>query len=114
MTRVKRGKTKNKKRKRILKKTKGYRHRRNSHKHAAKEALTQAGRHAYRDRKKKKRRRRRRWQVIINAALSEKDMSYSQFMHALKEAGVELNRKVLAQLAQNKPAAFDQILETVT
>lgn len=114
MPRVKRGKTKNKKRKRILKKTKGYRHRRNSHKRAAKEALTHAGRNAYRDRKRKKRERRRQWQVIINAALSDTDLSYSRFIHQLKEHDIELDRKVLAQLAQNKPAAFEGIIETVS
>jgi len=113
MSRVKRGTTKNKKRKRILKETKGYRHRRNSHKRAAKEALTHAGRNAYRDRKKKKRRRRRHWQVIINAALTETDLSYSQFMHQLKEAEIGLDRKVLAQLAQEKPRAFAGIVDAL-
>ncbi len=114
MPRVKRGKTKNKKRKRILKKTKGYRHRRNSHKRAAKEALTHAGRNAYRDRKRKKRERRRQWQVIINAALEDTEMSYSRFIHQLKEHDIQLDRKVLAQLAQNKPDAFAGIVETVS
>lgn len=113
MPRVKRGKTKNKKRKRILKKTKGYRHRRNSHKRAAKEALTHAGRNAYRDRKRKKRERRRQWQVIINAALSDTDLSYSKFIHQLKENDVPLDRKVLAQLAQEKPQAFSSLVEKV-
>ena len=114
MPRVKRGTTKNKKRKRILKKTKGYRHRRNSHKRAAKEALTKAGRDAYRDRKRKKREMRRRWQVIINAALSDHELSYSQFIHQLKENGIGLDRKVLSQLAQNKPEAFSAIVEKVS
>lgn len=114
MPRVKRGTTKNKKRKRILKKTKGYRHRRNSHKRAAKEALTHAGRNAYRDRKRKKRKRRRQWQVVINAALEDTDMSYSGFIHQLKEHDIQLNRKVLAQLAQNKPDAFAGIVETIS
>lgn len=114
MTRVKRGKTKNKKRKRILKKTKGYRHRRNSHKRAAKEALTHAGRNAYRDRKRKKRERRRKWQVVINAGLSDTDISYSEFIHQLKEHDIALDRKVLAQLAQNKPEAFSSIVSKVS
>lgn len=113
MTRVKRGKTKNRKRKKVLQKTKGYRHRRNSHKRAAKEALTQAGRHAYRDRKRKKREMRRKWQVIINAALSDTDISYSQFMHKLKAADIALDRKVLAQLARNKPDAFTDLVNSV-
>lgn len=114
MPRVKRGKTKNKKRKRILKKTKGYRHRRNSHKRAAKEALTKAGRDAYRDRKRKKREQRRQWQVVINAGLSDYDMSYSQFIHQLKENDIELDRKVLAHLAQEKPDAFNAVVQEVT
>jgi large subunit ribosomal protein L20 len=114
MPRVKRGKTKNKKRKRILKKTKGYRHRRNSHKRAAKEALTHAGRNAYRDRKRKKRERRRHWQVVINAALTDTNLSYSRFIHQLKENDIELNRKVLAEMAQDKPEAFSSLVENVS
>ena len=113
MPRVKRGTTKNKKRKRILKKTKGYRHRRNSHKRAAKEALTHAGRNAYRDRKRKKGEMRRQWQIIINAALTDHDLSYSRFIHSCKENNVELDRKVLAQLAQEKPDAFAAVVEAV-
>lgn len=113
MPRVKRGKTKNKKRKRILKETKGYRHRRNSHKRAAKEALTHAGRNAYKDRKRKKRERRRNWQVVINAALSDFELSYSRFIHALKENNIDLDRKVLAQLAQEKPDTFNAIVQAV-
>ena len=114
MPRVKRGKTKNAKRKRILKKTKGYRHRQKSHKRAAKEALTHAGRNAYKDRKRKKREMRRQWQIIINAALSDHELSYSKFIHALKEADVELDRKSLAGLAKNQPAAFEAVLEKVS
>jgi len=114
MPRVKRGTTKNKKRKQILKKTKGYRHRRNSHKRAAKEALTKAGRDAYRDRKRKKREMRRQWNVVINAALSDHDLSYSQFIHRLKENSIDLDRKVLSRLAQEKPDTFSAIVEKVS
>lgn len=114
MPRVKRGKNKNQKRKRILKKTKGYRHRQKSHRGAAKEALTHAGRNAYRGRKQKKREMRRQWQVVINAALSDQDLSYSQFTHRLKENGVKLNRKVLAEMAQERPEIFSKIVDSVS
>lgn len=114
MPRVKRGKSKNKKRKRILKKTKGYRHRQSTHKRAAKEALTHAGRNAYRDRKRKKREMRRKWQVIINAALNDHDLSYSRFIHLLKENDVDLNRKTLAHFAKHQPDAFNAVVETVS
>jgi len=114
MTRVKRGKTKNKKRKRILKETKGYRHRQNSHKRAAKEALTHAGRNAYKDRKRKKREMRRKWQVVINAALTDTELSYSQFVHCLKENDITLNRKVLAEIARDKPDSFSQLVAEIS
>lgn len=113
MPRVKRGKNKTKKRKRILKKTKGYRHRQNSHRGAAKEALTHAGRNAYRDRKRKKREMRRQWQVIINAALSDHELSYSRFIHKLKENDIALDRKTLANMAKDRPETFAKIVETV-
>lgn len=114
MARVKRGKIKTQKRKRILKKTKGFRGRQKSHKRAAKEALTHAGRHAYKDRKRKKRNVRRQWQIIISAALREHELSYSKFIHHQKQGEVTLDRKMLAELAQEKPAAFNAIVETVT
>ncbi len=114
MARVKRGSNKTKKRKNVLKKTKGYRGRQKSHKRAAKEAITHAGRNAYRDRKRKKGDFRRQWQIVISAALTEHDLSYSRFIHQLKEAGVELDRKVLAELAQDQPAAFAAVVESVS
>lgn len=113
MPRVKRGKNKNQKRKRILKKTKGYRHRKKSHRAAAKEALIRAGSNAYRDRKRKKREYRRQWQIVINAAAREHDISYSQFMGKLKENNISLNRKVLAEMAQHHPDSFTALVESV-
>lgn len=114
MARVKRGKNKNQKRKNVLKKTKGYRGRQKSHKRSAKEALTHAGRNSYKHRKRKKGDFRRQWQIVINAALNDHDVSYSQFIHQLKEAGVELDRKVLAELAQHQPKAFAAVVESVS
>lgn len=113
MARVKRGKNKNQKRKNVLKKTKGYRGRQKSHKRSAKEALTHAGRNAYKHRKRKKGDFRRQWQIVISAGLSEHDISYSQFIHQLKEADVELDRKVLAEIAQHQPDAFTAVVESV-
>jgi large subunit ribosomal protein L20 len=114
MSRVKRGKIKTQKRKSTLKKTKGYRGRQKSHKRAAKEAITHAGRNAYRDRKRKKREMRRHWQIVINAALGDHDLSYSQFTHLLRENEVDLNRKTLSELAKDKPAAFNAVVEAVS
>jgi large subunit ribosomal protein L20 len=114
MARVKRGKNKTQKRKRVLKKTKGYRGRQKSHRTAAKEALTHAGRNAYKDRKRKKREMRRQWQIVINAALSEHDLSYSRFIHQLKENDVKLNRKTLAGLAQERPAVFSAVVNSLS
>ncbi|MEX2369071.1 MAG: 50S ribosomal protein L20 [Candidatus Paceibacterota bacterium] len=114
MSRVKRGKIKTQKRKALLKKTKGYRGKQKSHKRAAKEAITHAGRNAYRDRKRKKRETRRHWQIIIGAALGEHNLSYSQFTHLLKENEVAIDRKMLAELAQDRPAAFNAVVATVT
>lgn len=114
MPRVKRGKNKTQKRKRILKKTKGYRHRQRTHRQAAKEALTHAGRNAYRDRKRKKREMRRQWQIVISAGLKEHGLSYSKFTHLLKESDVTLNRKVLAEMAQDRPDAFSAVVESVS
>lgn len=113
MARVKRGKTKTQKRKRILKQTKGYRGRQKSHKRAAKEAITHAGRNAYKDRKRKKREMRQQWQIVINAALSEHSISYSKFINLLKDKDVQLDRKTLSKLAQEKPNAFNEVVKTV-
>lgn len=114
MARVKRGKNKTKKRRNLLKKTKGYRGRQKSHKRSAKEALTHAGRNAYRDRKRKKGDMRRQWQIVIGAAAKNHGLSYSRFTHLLKENDVELDRKVLAEMAQNQPEAFAAVVESVS
>lgn len=113
MVRVKRGKTARKRRKKIIKEAKGYRWGRKSKYRAAKEALLHAGLHAYRDRKRKKREFRKLWQTQINAACRQLDFSYSRFIHALKENKIELNRKVLSELAKAYPKIFKKIVEKV-
>jgi large subunit ribosomal protein L20 len=113
MVRVKTGKISHKRREKLLKYTKGFRWGRKSRLRAAKEAILHAWSHAYRDRKRKKREFRRLWQIQINAACREQGLSYSKFIHGLKEKKIELDRKILAQIAQNHPEIFEKIVEEV-
>lgn len=113
MVRVKRGKRARKKRKRLLKHAKGFRWGRKSKYKLAKDALMHARTYAYRDRRTKKRDRRRLWQMQINAASRQLGFSYSNFINLLKRNKVELDRKVLADLAQNHPEIFKKIVEKV-
>lgn len=113
MVRVKKGKTRHKKRERLLKKVKGFRWKRKSKYRLAKDALHHALEHAYRGRKEKKRKMRALWQTQINAACRAFGISYSKFIHALKEKKIEIDRKILAQLAQEKPKIFEKIVEEV-
>lgn len=113
MVRVKRGKTALKRRKRLIKHAKGFRWGRKSKYRAAKEALLHARSHSFRDRRTKKRDFRRLWQTQINAACRQASISYSRFIHALKENKIELDRKVLAELAKNHPKIFEKIAEKV-
>ncbi|MGV3639280.1 MAG: 50S ribosomal protein L20 [Adhaeribacter sp.] len=101
------------KRKRIMKLAKGYFGRRKNVWTVAKNAVEKGLVYAYRDRKQKKRDFRGLWIQRINAGVREYGMSYSQFMGALKKADINLNRKVLADLAMNNPAAFKGIVEKV-
>lgn len=94
-----------------MKAAKGYFGARSNVYTVAKNAVEKAWLYAFRDRRNKKRAFRRLWIARINAAARLNGMSYSKFMHALKENDVELNRKVLADLAVNNPAAFAQIVE---
>lgn len=112
MPRVKRGTTKSKKRKAILKHTKGFRWGRKSKKKLAKEALLHAFSHMFRARKERKRDFRKLWQLKIGAGVKEYGMSYSVFMGSLKKHKIALNRKILADLAEHQPAVFKQIVET--
>ena len=113
MTRVKRGTMAHKRRKNIIKQAKGFKWGRKSKYKLAKDALKHAWTYAYRDRKVKKRDFRRLWNIKINAATREKDITYSQFINKLKKAKIELDRKILAHLAEEKPEIFDKIIEKV-
>ena len=112
MTRVKRSVHARKKRRATLERAKGYRGDANSNYRKAKEAVMKAESYAYRDRRNKKRDFRRLWITRINAAARQNGMSYSEFMHGLKLAGVELDRKVLADIAVRDADTFRRFAET--
>ncbi|GAI31324.1 unnamed protein product [marine sediment metagenome] len=111
MVRVKRGKTAHKRRKKVLKQTKGFRWGRKSKYKSAKQALQKAWTYAYRDRKVKKRDFRKLWQVQISAACRKLGLPYNKFIHQLKEKKIEIDRKILSQLAREKPEVFKKIVE---
>jgi large subunit ribosomal protein L20 len=111
MPRVKRGVTARARHKKVLDLAKGYRGRRGNVYRIAKEAVMKAGQYAYRDRRNKKRDFRALWIVRINAAIREFGMSYSVFINALKRAEIDIDRKVLADLAVHDRAAFNKIAE---
>ena len=102
-----------KRRKKVIKKAKGYFGRRKNVWTVAKNAVDKAMLYSYRDRKTKKRNFRSLWILRINAAARLNGMTYSQFMGAMKKSGIELNRKVLADLALNHPEAFKAIVDKV-
>ncbi len=113
MVRVKRGIISIKRRRNILKKTKGYRYGRRSKERQAKEALFHAGNYAFAHRKMKKRDFRRLWTIRINAAVRKLGLSYSKFIDALHKNNIELDRKVLSEIAKNSPSVFEKIVEKV-
>ena len=100
----------NKRKKKIFKVAKGYFGGRKNLYKTAKDAVEKGWEHAYRDRKKKKRNFRRLWIARINAAVREHDMSYSVFINGCKEAGIELDRKAMADLAVRNPDAFAAVV----
>ncbi len=110
MPRIKRGVTTRAKHKRLLNQAKGYYGRRKNTIRIARQAVEKAGQYAYRDRKVKKRSFRALWIQRINAAVRQEGLTYGKFMHGLKLAGVELDRKVLADLAMHEPDAFSGIV----
>ena len=112
MSRVKRSVHARKKRRATLERTKGFRGEAHSSYKRAKEALLKAETYAYRDRRNRKRDFRRLWITRINAAARQNGMSYSQLMHGLRLAGVELDRKVLADIAVRDPETFRRFAET--
>ena len=113
MVRVKGGKFSQKRRKHLLKYVKGFQWGRKSKLRAAKEALMHAWEYAYRDRRTKKREFKKLWQIQINAAVRSAGISYSKFIAGLKKNKIELDRKILSDLAQNHPQIFEKIVEKV-
>ena len=113
MPRVKRGTTSNKRRRNVLSKTKGFRFGRKNKERMAKEAFRHAGASAFRDRRNKKRNFRRLWTTKINAAVRKQGWSYSKFIDALTKKDIAVNRKVLSEIAENHPKAFENIVEQV-
>ena len=111
MPRVKRGVTARARHKKVLALAKGYRGRRKNVYRVAKQAVMKAGQYAYRDRRQRKRQFRQLWIVRINAGARENGLSYSKFMNGLKKAAIEIDRKVLADLAVFEKAAFAQLVE---
>lgn len=113
MTRIKRGKIGLKRRRNVLKQTKGFRHSASTKERAAKDALLHAGSHARAHRRDKKGDFRRLWNTRINAALEPHEMSYSKFMGALKKKGILIDRKILSALANDYPKIFEDIVKEI-
>lgn len=113
MPRVKRAVHSHKKRRKVLKAAKGFRGGHGRLLRSAKEAVARAHQYAYRDRRVKKREFRALWITRVNAAAREYGLSYSQFMFGLKKAGIEIDRKVLAEIAVSDAAGFRSLAESV-
>jgi large subunit ribosomal protein L20 len=111
MPRVKRGVTARAKHKKVIAQAKGYQGRRKNVYRVAVQAVTKAGQYAYRDRRQKKRQFRQLWIARINAGARECGMSYSRLIDGLKKASIEIDRKILADLAMNDTAAFAVLAE---
>ena len=112
MPRVKRGVTARARHKKILAQAKGFRGRRKSVYRVAKQAVIRAGQFSYRDRRVKKRNFRALWIVRINAGCRSNGITYSKFISGLKKSGVELDRKILSEIAVSDKSAFAQLVET--
>lgn len=111
MSRVKRGVTSHARHKKVLGKAKGYYGRRKNTIRVAKQAVTRAGQYAYRDRRVRKRNFRSLWIQRINAAARRHGLTYGRMIDGLSKSGVEVDRKVLADLAVREPAAFEALVE---
>jgi large subunit ribosomal protein L20 len=111
MARVKRSVHAKKKRREVLEKAKGYTGTRRKRYRAAKEQVMHSGMYAFRDRRDRKAQFRRLWIARINAACRPLDISYSRFMNGLKVSGIEVDRKILADLAVHDPKAFESLVE---
>jgi large subunit ribosomal protein L20 len=110
MSRVKRGVTTHARHRKVIKAAKGYYGRRKNTFRIANQAVEKAGQYAYRDRKTRKRNFRALWIQRINAAAREHGMTYGRFIHGLAQAGIEVDRKVLADLAVREPDAFESLV----
>lgn len=113
MPRVKRGKISLKRRRNVLKHVKGYRFGRSTKEKLANEAISHAGRNAFRDRKTKKRTMRGLWTIRINALTNKLGIPYSKFIGNLKKEKIEVDRKILSEIAKEEPKVFEKIVEEV-
>ena len=113
MPRVKRGKTKLKRRKKVLSQAKGYRFGRSKKEKEAKQAITRAGEHAFKHRRVKKRIARRNWNISISAGAKNLGISYSTLMGSLKKKNILIDRKILAELAEREPETFKRVVEKI-
>lgn len=113
MTRVKKGVNALKTRRKVLKRVKGYRYGRSKKERQAYEAIVHAGSYAFAHRRDKKGAYRRLWNVRINAALEESNLSYSKFIGMLKKNGIAVDRKILATLAETRPETFKRVVAKV-
>jgi len=111
MTRVRNGVVTKQRHKKILKEARGYFGSKHREFKSAKEQLMHAGQYAYRDRRQKKREFRKLWIVRINAACRDNEISYSRFIEGLNKAGLEINRKMLSEIAINDPKAFSELVK---
>lgn len=105
---------KHRRHRRVVKQAKGYYGTRSRNFRTAKDAIIRAWSYAYRDRRQRKRQFRRLWITRINAASRQHDLTYSKFMHALSEHGIELDRRMLADMAVNDPQGFETLVKTVS
>lgn len=113
MSRVKRGTIKNKSRKNTLAQVKGYRFGRSTKKRMATEAIAHAGTHAFAHRKDKKSNFRQLWNIKINAEVRKYELSYSRFINLLSTKNIAINRKMLADMAENAPDSFKRVVDAV-
>lgn len=113
MTRVKKGVHALKRRRSVLKQTKGFRHGRSTKERQAKDALLHAGNYSFAHRKDKKSHNRKLWNIKINAGSRELGMSYSKLIGAMKKKNIMLDRKILADLAEHNPKTFAKVLEAI-
>lgn len=109
--RTTKGAARNKAKRRLYKRAKGYRGGRGTLLRTVKESLLRSGQYAFRDRRVRKREFRKLWIIRINAACRERGIRYSEFIHGLGKAGIELDRKSLAEIAVSDPAGFDKIVQ---